>query len=136
MRYLLLVLLLAGCGKASVDPELQPYLDSFQSDTNVQIATPVTLKFGDIRESAEDGLCENGLGIPVITIDKTAWAQADDTNRKLLVYHELGHCVLGRSHDDTINADGTHESIMFHSSQELHNEFQNNPAPYLKELTH
>jgi hypothetical protein len=35
---------------------------------------------------------------PTIIIDKTAWPAFTDAERVALLYHEMGHCVLGRGH--------------------------------------
>ncbi len=38
--------------------------------------------------------------MPVIEIDIVAWLQADDLYRELLVFHEMGHCILNLGHED------------------------------------
>ena len=39
-----------------------------------------------------------------VAVDQEAWAAADDAFRELIVFHELGHCVLDREHlDDDVN---------------------------------
>ena len=43
------------------------------------------------------GLCETG-GIRRVTLDPDFWDNVSETQRKLLVHHELGHCVLLRPH--------------------------------------
>lgn len=48
-----------------------------------------------------------------VSINSTYWATADDTEKMLLVYHELGHCVLGHGHDkDTDPVTGCPLSVM------------------------
>lgn len=34
----------------------------------------------------------------LIVVDKTFWATASDFNKRSLIFHELGHCLLGRGH--------------------------------------
>lgn len=39
-------------------------------------------------------------GNRLIQIDPSYWTELNDSERKVLIYHELGHCVLGRPHSD------------------------------------
>jgi hypothetical protein len=39
---------------------------------------------------------------PIVHIDPGHWSGLSDTSRKLLVYHELGHCILERKHEDDV----------------------------------
>jgi hypothetical protein len=45
------------------------------------------------------GQCQTG-GVPTVTLDTTFWAQADAAEREVLVFHELGHCLLNLDHSD------------------------------------
>jgi hypothetical protein len=53
------------------------------------------------------GLCETGAGMtPTIHIDEEGWDEADDATRESLLFHEMGHCVLGQNHrNDSGNVD-------------------------------
>jgi len=46
------------------------------------------------------GLCQLGGGPPTVTIDAEFWDTADADEREVLVFHELGHCLLDRPHVD------------------------------------
>jgi len=35
-----------------------------------------------------------------ITIDRKFWERADKTYKEIVMFHELGHCALGRKHND------------------------------------
>jgi hypothetical protein len=47
-----------------------------------------------------------------IVLWKNFWSTASEIERKLLIYHELGHCECHRFHDNTILPDGCAKSIM------------------------
>jgi hypothetical protein len=46
------------------------------------------------------GYCELTKEGPKIAVNQSWWKSADDTQRELLIFHELGHCLLGRDHRD------------------------------------
>jgi len=98
----------SACGHAPavVDPAFQPYLDRFQVDAGKSI-NPVTIRFGEIAqnnsESTTNAVCDSSDDIPVITISQSLpWADLNDMFRETLLYHELGHCLLDRTHDSSL----------------------------------
>jgi hypothetical protein len=51
------------------------------------------------------GHCANyGKNNPLnyIKINKKFWETASEVQRRILIFHELGHCVLDRRHDDNL----------------------------------
>ena len=46
-----------------------------------------------------------------VAVDQEAWSTASQSIRELIVFHELGHCVLNREHLDD-EQDGVCVSIM------------------------
>lgn len=57
------------------------------------------------------GVCTADDNGALILIDETWWARLGPEERWALVMHELGHCVLGRVHNDAEVA-GCPESVM------------------------
>ena len=47
-----------------------------------------------------------------VLIDKSFWDEANVYLKEQVVFHELGHCYLHKTHNDTQHADGTCQSIM------------------------
>lgn len=47
-----------------------------------------------------------------ITLDKSFWERSSDLLKEFIVFHELGHCVLNRSHLETSFSNGVCSSIM------------------------
>lgn len=108
---LILALIVTGCGKATIDPAFQSYYDDFKklmNDQKVIGNTAVTIEFGTptAGDTGIAGQCQTFfLGINTIVIDRTGWEQASSDAQRVLIYHELGHCVLGRVHDTTMVVD-------------------------------
>jgi hypothetical protein len=50
---------------------------------------------------------------PVIAVDPDNWAVASDTEKEVLMLHELGHCVLRREHKADLSPNGTPISMMY-----------------------
>jgi hypothetical protein len=120
MTVLISLLSLAACAPAhqpqlSVDPGLLPYLSQFQADAVATRGAPVAAsdliaRFAtDAEVSAAlggepnvNGACVQGPGqTPTVLISSSSFAAfATEAQRQALVYHELGHCLLGRAHDE------------------------------------
>jgi len=49
---------------------------------------------------------------PTILLDRKRWAQLDLPAQEALLFHELGHCLLDRRHDNRIVATGEWHSLM------------------------
>ena len=59
------------------------------------------------------GLCETSGSLRRVTFDPTFWNSVDETQRELLAHHELGHCVLYRSHRTDLLSSGSYASLMY-----------------------
>ena len=134
MRYfLLLVLFISSCGTPSVRPinptdplapipihtfkvkydkAFEEYVSDFEDDWGLDIKDLV-IEFGEIKQNDDTstvtlGICKRRNNTtPNIVIDPTTWPNLAETRKKLLIYHEIGHCVLHRAH-----IKGTNTSIM------------------------
>lgn len=154
---LLLPLILAGCMPQprstdnSVDPALQTYLNRFEIASQKVRGFPIrvtglTLRFAKPGElsGTQDGLCYTGSS--TVIVDPTWWAnQQDDLLKQSLIFHELGHCVLGRVHTSatvaapgswtpTAGTDTAYVSIMNPYSYVNDLYYDQNETAYLKEL--
>ena len=131
---LILALLLSGCGSRppkhngflmpvgiGIDAEFIKYVAMFEDDyrkyLNKDIEVTIPIKFGKIPKQGFSAICwrPNGpnstLMSPYILVDKNIWLRLPDFDRKYLIYHELGHCILNREH---IHVEDFH-SIMNHT---------------------
>lgn len=115
---LLIFVLTNACEKQEfrqVDYRLKPYFERFQEEASIR---DFNLDFEDIEGKIAEldgvgGQCVHNTEFPdVVLIDEIFWTQADDIDREFIVFHELGHCILNRTHLDTKNADNTCKSLM------------------------
>jgi len=51
-------------------------------------------------------------GSTEIIVDEPYWNRSNEKEKEYLIFHELGHCVLGRSHNNTKTNNGVCNSIM------------------------
>jgi hypothetical protein len=85
-------------------------LPEFDSKYNI-VLDSTKIFFSEDLEEPVVGLCE--FSVPrKITIDALYWSKATKTQRKLLMFHELGHCVFNREHKEDKYTDGCPKSIM------------------------
>lgn len=156
LKFLIPMLILTSCGDsniAPVDPYVpqdtyildidgfEDYVFDFEADAreygNLDIEiVDLIIDFKDIEDQNTDkenktiilGQCFIAPNqTPVIYIDNIHWASLNEISRKLLMHHELGHCILERSHEDDA------PSIM--STQLLNSAaYSRNKEYYLEEL--
>ena len=122
---LLLMTVLISCSKeneynfdTAVEDELKAYFIRFQEEaeirgkyidwTNEEIYARIEAIDGDAS-----GRCLTyGQGSHEILIDEEYWTNNNELNREFIIFHELGHCLLGRGHLDLSFANGTCVSVM------------------------
>jgi hypothetical protein len=114
MLYVLLVLSLAliGCGKPHDGykaDEVAPYVVSYlalaaeygmpASEERLEAGSIRLVDSLDVDDPSILAICQGkNARYWRILIRKDVWAKANDTERKLLMYHELAHCVHGMDH--------------------------------------
>jgi Zn-dependent peptidase ImmA (M78 family) len=93
--------------------DFEPYVQAFKQDAkkfNLDISiVDLLIIFGNLNEDDDNeyfylGICYTYTDkTPLIRIDEAIWKTLDEVERKLLIYHELGHCILNKDHDDDSN---------------------------------
>lgn len=103
-----------SCGQPPYqDARVMVYVHEFEKLYDVKAdSLNIRLVKGDLLPN-DPGV----VGLCVMNADKVFFREdffgiADYTVKKLLVFHELGHCLLGREHKDDIYPDGCPKSIM------------------------
>lgn len=103
----------------AIDDELLPHFQKFEEEAgkrglNIQIENEgITAEIANIASPNVAGQCSTGgEDEGSIIIDRPFWERSDYLTREMLVFHELGHCVLSRPHDDSRNGMGHCNSIM------------------------
>lgn len=111
IRLGVLALLLVACARAPehVPSEVEPYVQSFL-ETQGGERSLVSIHFVDDMQAV--GWCDAWTG--TISIKRQAWDTAGDLWRQYIVWHEMGHCVLGQmNHSTELQPDGCPTSFMF-----------------------
>lgn len=123
MEKLILLLFLVSCGDIkdmiykktpapapkSSNAELLTYVEKFERLYGINVTVPVNFK--DI-EHGRAGVCYLwSSGYAEIEIDPDFWQTFTEEQREQLVFHELGHCVFKRQHDNT-TTDNCPTSVM------------------------
>lgn len=124
---LVLALFLSGCAGTmkpikiySVPAELQPYVDMFiyeaaQRGKHYTIDNLIMQVNNSFSDTYALGTCELFIN-PTIVLQENFfhnWGTA--INKEQVVFHEFGHCLLGRGHNDTMiahNGETIFKSIM------------------------
>ncbi|GJM28305.1 MAG: hypothetical protein DHS20C17_09400 [Cyclobacteriaceae bacterium] len=102
-----------------VDAELKEYFQRFEDEAatrgiNVDLAAiGITGVILEIDETHVLGRCSFPRAQPNrVTVDQTFWNRGSDLFREFVVFHELGHCFLLRSHLEDQLPNGACSSIM------------------------
>lgn len=127
---------------ALVSPsEVEAIFESFEAEAakrgiNISIATKEIYAVFDDLPDNKIGQCSYTSHSPrKITLDRTYWQRAGSIDKEYLVFHELGHCYLERSHDDSQNSLGNCNSIMNSGTSDCRNNYSaRNRNLYLDEL--
>ncbi len=112
---LLAGLFISSCGKDSrdIDPVFQPYVDMFFEEAQLRGLDmkeedySFSVNFG---EAVAGGVCYY-LGNR-IEINEFAWSVYPELSKQFLIFHELGHCLLDRRHDNQVLYNGECKSLM------------------------
>lgn len=111
------LLVVSGCGSGFravnigvVDPEFEPYVELFLEHANIP-SINVDMYFND-QTGNVIGVCKKRGNDRNIEIDGDWWSTASDLDREILIFHELGHCVLDQGHRDFQLPDGCGGSVM------------------------
>ncbi len=97
----------------SIDPEFDPYVDLFFTEAQKRGFNisrddfTFSIAFGNGFRS---GVCytrENR-----IVINKNYWHTLSELTKQYLIFHEMGHCILERPHDNQVLANGECKSLM------------------------
>ena len=98
-----------------VDSSFKIYIDEFmkqaeKNDMDKDSLQDFAMIFASRLDGNTAGICLHPTN--TILVNAEYWKLIDEYQREDLIFHELGHCVLGRSHCDAKNEDGTPVSIM------------------------
>ena len=132
------VLLLSGCGKTLALGEYTWAVNAFEQAAKDQgrplVVDDLIIEVSQDLDYRVAGECVTGTFLtPTIRLNKI-WVESSDRDYlKLLIFHELGHCVLGREHHMERLRSGSPESIMYPASVSLR-QFKKEENYYMAEL--
>lgn len=104
------VFLLAACGdKPSINHGVfEPIFQQFEAASlaqgrGIKNDGSIPINFADLTNDigyGTVGVCYNAMNVNnrYISIDKTFWDSRNEVDHTILLWHELGHCLLGRIH--------------------------------------
>ncbi|MFT6336293.1 MAG: hypothetical protein ACJATI_003051 [Halioglobus sp.] len=102
-----------------IPAELTSYFRDFQEEAGQHgvivdyDAANVTAEIQQLNQGSVAGTCStNGYNTRHITIDKDFWNKASHSLKEMIIFHELGHCILGRGHKEDTFENGVCQSIM------------------------
>lgn len=113
----------SSCSKESeskiIETELQSYFDTFVLEAslyNLEIdlsSIDIGAYVKNIETNGTVGQCITySDGSKDIVIDVNNWDKINDEEKEYIVFHELGHCILERSHINEEDENGFCTSIM------------------------
>jgi hypothetical protein len=116
----LLIVFLSSCTKDKnqiIADDFKIYVQRFFEEANKR-GLPIKLEDNDLQIKFSKLIGKNGTCFPqkkLIEIDSVLWKQRSEFDKEWLIYHELGHCTLGRDHLVRALPHGECESIMSNS---------------------
>lgn len=114
VSFLILLVSLVGCGMPPsspalssyfIDPETEPYVLRFQKEAekrNLNITINANILIN--QDILNDFAATCTYSTRTIAIRKDYWNKINDLFKEIIVFHELGHCVLLEKHIDIIGA--------------------------------
>ena len=122
--------------KQEIQTEFLEYVEEFEKYYG-QTVKGFRVRFANLDYMPQvTGLCMRSthkMGINTIMIDRHYWDQMTDSEREMLMWHELAHCILYRNHDERIARNGCPVSLMYPTGfpEFCYNQYRD---WYLKEL--
>ncbi len=102
-----------------IDPAFEVHVDKFMSlsvaNGGPSHITDLVIQFRRLDGSFANCRTDHDE-TPVISVDPVVWRALNETDQQNIIFHEMGHCVLRRRHQDNIIAGflgiGIQDSIM------------------------
>lgn len=132
------VVSLTETGNVYIDSELRPYVNNFKFDAiargqlNNDFDISVVFGLEDSPEIGIAGICKLRGAVRTIEIKEAIWGVLSEEEKEALIYHELAHCFLKRSHCEEIRDDAP-VSLMYPSLIDGPT-YKNNREKYVNEL--
>ncbi|NOT37395.1 MAG: hypothetical protein HOP11_08465 [Saprospiraceae bacterium] len=92
----------------TVDPAFTEFIVTFNKEAQLRSLDyseqlqELNIKFSLLNDNAV-GQCQKSKDSHTILIDQTYWNSLSILDKELILFHELGHCILNREHIDSSN---------------------------------
>lgn len=86
----------------AIDSDLQPFVNEYKAlaeQHNIKFTNSITAGFTTLNYGRAVGLCTYQKTFREIDIDESYWMKIGSEQKKMLIFHELTHCLCTRSHD-------------------------------------
>jgi hypothetical protein len=120
--FIALILVALGCSKnnptpSTIAPDFQDYVNRFISEAearNISVNTDHLIVESTTDPVTGSDACAQIIAgdAPHIKIQTSCWSNLIDSEKEILMFHELGHALLGRNHLDVDMANGLQTSLM------------------------
>lgn len=84
-----------------INKDFEPYVNEFEYLSDLEI-NYMRVEYGAMEAPNEAARCYSSGSKRAVIINKTKWVNLCDWQKRAVIFHELGHCVFGRQHIDTI----------------------------------
>ncbi len=110
--------------REGIHPDVQQYVNEFVKYGKLYQGDdfelePINIDIGVARDLWDPfldrgtvGWCKPSLKPLEIMIDEDYWDTSTPLEREQLMFHELGHCILGADHDDSVDENNEPTSLM------------------------
>lgn len=137
--FLAVIVIVSGCGRQSSFDGFEKYVSSFEAESKLRginidaSKRSLKIEFANMA-SNHRAICHSGfLENPTITVNPSNWSNQNESGKKWIMFHELGHCLLGKGHNSDLSSDGEPVSIM-HPSLFNWAHFELNSKEYFDQL--
>ena len=121
----------------NVDAELWSYFKNFEDEAAKRgfeidiIASGITAEIGETAASTWVGQCNHNHDHPNhIIINEDFWNTASKMRKEKIIFHELGHCLLERAHNEEMLPNGHCKSLMRSGTGACIDNYTNNTKSY------
>ena len=97
-------------GNGVIDTELTTLVSDFEQRYSVKAPNHMSIRIVDslyqIDNPLVDGVCWTRAGVPeLIEVRRERWDNMSEAAQEQLLFHELGHCLLGLDHRNSYGID-------------------------------
>lgn len=106
INYSICIFILLGCGHSPVKQLgiFGSYVEQFEKESiiynNPQTVIDIIMEFDSSLPEGVAGRCSMSFSSPKITVNVVTWGLISEERKEMLIFHELGHCILGLDHED------------------------------------